>query len=267
MRGAISVNRRVCMCVGTEERTSCSKAKMTAKTVKKKKKKKLFGFIFKLFQNPANFYFFFYLFFFFYFFRSHWLTLARCPSQIETITVSFDQGITALNFAEAALLIQGSACIYSKKVEYLYALVYNVFQMVSNRASSIRKHVGASINAEGNDADAEFVDDDEYVTDAKKKTDQITNHQHSLSRFPPSPFDTASSNLTISRRATTLISPTAKTLATTKRNLATIKTTLPQQSCSRARRWPLFRLTIRKRTTSRCLRRTASHWEIAATFG
>jgi len=28
-----------------------------------------------------------------------------------------------MNFAEAALLIQGSACVYGRKVEYLYSLV------------------------------------------------------------------------------------------------------------------------------------------------
>ena len=35
---------------------------------------------------------------------------------MEQIRISFDGGQTVMNFAEAALLIQGSACIYSKKV-------------------------------------------------------------------------------------------------------------------------------------------------------
>jgi condensin-2 complex subunit H2 len=35
---------------------------------------------------------------------------------MEQIKISFDGGQTVMNFAEAALLIQGSACIYSKKV-------------------------------------------------------------------------------------------------------------------------------------------------------
>lgn len=35
---------------------------------------------------------------------------------MEQIKISFDGGQTLMNFAEAALLIQGSACIYSKKV-------------------------------------------------------------------------------------------------------------------------------------------------------
>ena len=39
---------------------------------------------------------------------------------MEQIKISFDNGQTVMNFAEAALLIQGSACIYSKKVKYIY---------------------------------------------------------------------------------------------------------------------------------------------------
>lgn len=37
-------------------------------------------------------------------------------SQLDEMSITFDGGITRLNFAEAALLIQGTACIYSKKV-------------------------------------------------------------------------------------------------------------------------------------------------------
>ena len=37
-------------------------------------------------------------------------------SQISEIRISFDGGATSLNFAEAALLIQGSTCVYSRKV-------------------------------------------------------------------------------------------------------------------------------------------------------
>lgn len=64
-------------------------------------------------------------------------------SELEKITFSFDGESKSLNFAEgirplkllfssicqcsfdaAALVIQGSACVYSKKVEYLYTLLY-----------------------------------------------------------------------------------------------------------------------------------------------
>jgi condensin-2 complex subunit H2 len=33
----------------------------------------------------------------------------------------------------AALLIQGSACIYSKKVEYLHTLVYQALEFIADR--------------------------------------------------------------------------------------------------------------------------------------
>ncbi|ELU12854.1 hypothetical protein CAPTEDRAFT_219248 [Capitella teleta] len=50
--------------------------------------------------------------------------------QIENIPISFDGGATKMNFAEAALLIQGSACVYSRKVEYLYDLVKQMLGVV-----------------------------------------------------------------------------------------------------------------------------------------
>ena len=53
-------------------------------------------------------------------------------SELESITISFEDG-KALDFAEAALLIQGSACVYSKKVEHLYTLVYNTLDRVVDK--------------------------------------------------------------------------------------------------------------------------------------
>jgi len=53
--------------------------------------------------------------------------------QIEKVEITFDGGATRMNFAEAALIIQGSACVYSKKVEYLYALVYQVLDVLANK--------------------------------------------------------------------------------------------------------------------------------------
>lgn len=54
---------------------------------------------------------------------------------LEQISISFDGGHTSLNFAQAALLIQGSACIYSRKVEYLYALIYQTLDMITTQAA------------------------------------------------------------------------------------------------------------------------------------
>lgn len=54
-------------------------------------------------------------------------------TDLEEINFTFDGGTTNLNFAEAALLIQGSACIYSKKVEYLHALVFQALDVVADK--------------------------------------------------------------------------------------------------------------------------------------
>lgn len=37
-----------------------------------------------------------------------------------------------MNFTEAAMLIQGSACVYSRKVEYLYSLVFQVLGLLGS---------------------------------------------------------------------------------------------------------------------------------------
>ena len=70
--------------------------------------------------------------------------------EIESFNVSIDGGKTTLNFAEAALLIQGSACIYSKKVEYLHDLVSKTLSFISKqRGSSI------AVNEKKSDEDEE----------------------------------------------------------------------------------------------------------------
>ena len=53
--------------------------------------------------------------------------------QLEHISVTFDGGSKTMNFADAALLIQGSACVYSKKVEYLFSLVYQVLDLLASK--------------------------------------------------------------------------------------------------------------------------------------
>ncbi|XP_025907982.1 condensin-2 complex subunit H2, partial [Nothoprocta perdicaria] len=72
---------------------------------------------------------------------------------LDHICISFDGGKTTMNFIEAALLIQGSACVYSKKVEYLYSLVYQALDFISNKR---REKQPSSIGQDGQDADASF---------------------------------------------------------------------------------------------------------------
>lgn len=79
-------------------------------------------------------------------------------AEIERIKISFDGGKTSMNFAEAALVIQGSACIYSKKVEYLYTLVYQTLDLI---ASKKRLQQASSVDEQGKDNDASFKDNSE----------------------------------------------------------------------------------------------------------
>eukprot|EP00741_Cyanophora_paradoxa_P012454 tig00020610_g12033.t1 len=53
--------------------------------------------------------------------------------ELEDIRVTFEGGESNLNFAHAALLIQGSTLVYSKKVEYLYALTEEVRDRILER--------------------------------------------------------------------------------------------------------------------------------------
>lgn len=64
--------------------------------------------------------------------------------ELADVEISFDGGKTSLNFAQAALLIQGSACIYSRKVEYLYTLIYQTLDMITtqSRRGKVRVRCG-----------------------------------------------------------------------------------------------------------------------------
>nr|XP_035949450.1 condensin-2 complex subunit H2 isoform X2 [Halichoerus grypus] len=71
--------------------------------------------------------------------------LGEYLEELDQICISFDEGKTTMNFIEAALLIQGSACVYSKKVEYLYSLVYQALDFISGKKrakqlSSVREN-------------------------------------------------------------------------------------------------------------------------------
>ncbi len=58
--------------------------------------------------------------------------------ELEGLTVTFGaNGASNLNFAEAALLIQGSAVVYSKKVEYLYSLIYHALDVLSAKSACV----------------------------------------------------------------------------------------------------------------------------------
>eukprot|EP00795_Rhopilema_esculentum_P011507 gene11507-21724_t len=79
--------------------------------------------------------------------------LEKYLDQLEKVEISFDGGKTTLNFIEAAMFIQGSACVYSKKVEYLYALAVATLEIVSSRH---KQSQAPSVDEHGNDKDTTF---------------------------------------------------------------------------------------------------------------
>ncbi|CAM9486123.1 unnamed protein product [Choristocarpus tenellus] len=53
---------------------------------------------------------------------------------LEGITISLDGGASNVNFAEAALLIQGSTSVYSRKVEHVYQLVLQTIDFLTQQS-------------------------------------------------------------------------------------------------------------------------------------
>jgi len=69
--------------------------------------------------------------------------------ELDSIVINFEHGEMGLNFAEAALLIQGSTMVYSKKVEFLHALVFQTLDLLcgsedANTGSDGKKIPGKS---------------------------------------------------------------------------------------------------------------------------
>ena len=53
--------------------------------------------------------------------------------ELASMPITFDGGETVMNFAEAAMLIQGSACVYSRKVEFLWKMVIQMLDLLANK--------------------------------------------------------------------------------------------------------------------------------------
>ncbi|NXX75363.1 CNDH2 protein, partial [Urocolius indicus] len=120
--------------------------------------------------------------------------LGEYLEELDHICISFDNGKTTMNFIEAALVIQGSACIYSRKVEYLYSLVYQTLDFISNKK---REKQPSSLGPDGRDADAtfgpgqeeEFLSLDDIQDTSQANLDMKKDHQHNaISIIPLTPM-------------------------------------------------------------------------------
>jgi len=59
--------------------------------------------------------------------------LSQYIDDLQHVTISFDGGETSVNFAEAALLLQGTASVYSKKVDFLWQMVLQTLDMLRSK--------------------------------------------------------------------------------------------------------------------------------------
>lgn len=83
--------------------------------------------------------------------------------ELDEMCITFDGGKTRLNFAEAALVIQGTTCIYSKKVELLYNLVYQTLEYINDKNKKKNKQAAAESQEDDADGAADNHSNDEAV--------------------------------------------------------------------------------------------------------
>ncbi|KAK8308561.1 hypothetical protein V6Z12_D02G067900 [Gossypium hirsutum] len=104
-----------------------------------------------------------------------------------------DDGHSPVNFAEAALLLQGSVQVYSRKVEYLYNLVLHALEFLSQKRQQDQPN-GESVQAEESASRAspdedhdKFWDLDDIPVEAKISLDSSTNNDTLVNHFVKPP--------------------------------------------------------------------------------
>ncbi|GAV64158.1 DUF1032 domain-containing protein [Cephalotus follicularis] len=109
------------------------------------------------------------------------------------ISGSEDDGQVHVNFAEAALLLQGSVQVYSRKVEYLYNLVLHALEFLSQKREQDQSE-GAAVQHEGSGSHAASDEENDlfWVLDgipveAKNCIDSSTAIDVSLNNFVKPP--------------------------------------------------------------------------------
>ncbi|CAK9145601.1 unnamed protein product [Ilex paraguariensis] len=105
-----------------------------------------------------------------------------------------DDGYLSVNFAEAALLLQGSIQVYSRKVEYLYTLVLHALEFISKKSQQDHQPESTPDQAEesGWHAVADEENDpfwglDDIPVEAKNSLDSVTSRDDPLNHFVKPP--------------------------------------------------------------------------------
>ncbi|XP_060763764.1 condensin-2 complex subunit H2 isoform X2 [Neoarius graeffei] len=99
--------------------------------------------------------------------------LGEYLEELDQMTISFDGGKTMMNFAEAALLIQGSTCIYGRKVELLHSLVFQTLDCISNKNRRRDKQSSADGVTGGAAADNDMDDCEFDVVEEEPSTQSV----------------------------------------------------------------------------------------------
>ncbi|XP_072528622.1 condensin-2 complex subunit H2 [Salminus brasiliensis] len=117
--------------------------------------------------------------------------LGEYLEELDQMTISFDGGKTMMNFAEAALLIQGSTCIYGRKVELLHNLVFQTLDCISNKNKKRDKQGSEAADgvtdgtAANNERDCEFdvMEEETSTHNVEMKSDPTEPVK--IARLPP----------------------------------------------------------------------------------
>ncbi|GFQ07324.1 condensin-2 complex subunit h2 [Phtheirospermum japonicum] len=119
--------------------------------------------------------------------------LKICSGQIS----GYEDAIFNVNFAEAALLLQGSVQVYSRKVEYLYSLVLHALDFISQKSQDEQPEGESSqkgathAHTAKNDEDDQFWVSDDIPIESKILLDSSTCKE------PPSHFVRPPANLVV----------------------------------------------------------------------
>ncbi|MQM19414.1 hypothetical protein Taro_052418 [Colocasia esculenta] len=103
--------------------------------------------------------------------------LKICSGEIDGD--GMEQGHLSVNFAEAAMLLQGSVQVYSRKVEYLYTLVLHALEFISQKRHE--QQDGSSAQPDRAEEDNTFFNDNEKflgLDDVSVETKTCLDDEH-----------------------------------------------------------------------------------------
>ncbi|KAK8572000.1 hypothetical protein V6N13_047627 [Hibiscus sabdariffa] len=107
-----------------------------------------------------------------------------------------DDGHSSVNFAEAALLLQGSVQVYSRKVEYLYNLVLHALEFLSQKSlkrqqdqpdGALDQTEQSAAHAASDEDHDTFWESDDIPVEAKISLDSSSNKDNLVNHFVKPP--------------------------------------------------------------------------------